>query len=80
MFERVIKWMAGRHTMFAVYFAITGTVLQCYHKLDGNFIALITAVQGFVFFHSYKEDYFAQKAASQAAQTDGGSDASASSK
>jgi hypothetical protein len=61
MFKKVILWAQGRHTLFAIYFAIFGSVLQCFHKLDGNYIALIAAVQGFVFAHSAKEDYFEAK-------------------
>jgi hypothetical protein len=59
MLQKVFQWAQGRHTTFAVYFALAGTVLQVFHKLDGNFIALITAVQGFVFAHSYQENKFA---------------------
>jgi hypothetical protein len=54
--------MSGRHTMFAVYFALMGTVLAWFHRLDMNFIALIGAVQGFVLLHSGKEDWFSLKA------------------
>lgn len=61
MFQKVVRYVLGRHTLFALFFAIFGSVLQWYHRLDGNFIALITAVQGFVFAHSAKEDYFASK-------------------
>jgi hypothetical protein len=62
MFQKVIKWCQGRHTMFAIYFAVMGTVLAWCHRLDMNFIALIGAVQGFVFLHSGKEDWFSLKA------------------
>ena len=58
MFKRLMVWANGRHTLFAIYFTITGTMLQCFHRLDGNFIALITAVQAFVFAHSAQENYF----------------------
>lgn len=58
MFSKIVRWAQGRHTLFAIYFALTGTVLQVFHLLDGNFIALITAVQGFVFAHSYAENKF----------------------
>lgn len=60
-FKTAVTWAQGRHTLFAIYFAGAGTILQCFHKLDGNFIALITAVQGFVFAHSWKEDHFDSK-------------------
>jgi hypothetical protein len=61
MFSKLIKWATGRHTLFAIYFTISGTVLQIYHKLDGNFIALIAAIQAFILGHSVKEDYFSSK-------------------
>lgn len=35
--------------------------MQWFHRLDGNYIALITAVQGFVFAHAAQENYFASK-------------------
>lgn len=34
--------------------------MQWFHKLDGNYIALITALQGFVFAHSVQENYFSK--------------------
>lgn len=49
--------------MFAIYFALVGTLLAWYHRLDINFIMLIGAVQSFVLGHSIKEDWFAMKAA-----------------
>lgn len=58
MFSKMVRWAQGRHTLFALYFTLAGTVLQVFHRLDGNFIALITAVQGFVFAHSYAESKF----------------------
>jgi hypothetical protein len=58
MLKKLVAWANGRHTMFAGYFALTGTALQLVHKLDGNFIALIAAVQAFVFAHSAQENYF----------------------
>jgi len=61
MLKKIMDWCQGRHTAFAVFFAAAGTVMQWYHKLDMNYVALIGAVQGFVFAHSAKEDYFASK-------------------
>jgi hypothetical protein len=77
MFSRIVRWAQGRHTLFAIYFTLAGTVLQCFHRLDGNFIALITAVQGFVFFHSMQENKF--KIQNGGDTKDGGSDVSDSS-
>jgi hypothetical protein len=57
MFSTIFKWCSGRHTLFAAFFAISGTALQYYHRLDMNYIALVTAVQGLVLAHSAKEDY-----------------------
>ena len=65
MILKIIKWCNGRHTVFALYFAFMGTALAWFHKLDANFIALITAIQGLVFAHSVKEDYFSSKDASK---------------
>jgi hypothetical protein len=61
MFNKVINWLKGRSTMFAIYFTIMGTVMAWFGKLDPNFIMLIGAVQGLVIAHSAKEDYFAGK-------------------
>jgi uncharacterized membrane protein YagU involved in acid resistance len=61
MLQKIFTWLQGRHTGFAVYFAVVGTVLQCYHKLDMNYIALIGAIQAFVLGHSIKCDYFESK-------------------
>ena len=61
MFKKMIGWCQGRHTLFALYFTLAGTALQIFHKLDGNFIALIAAVQAFVFAHSAQENYFEKK-------------------
>jgi hypothetical protein len=35
--------------------------MQWFHRLDGNYIALITAIQGFVFAHSTAQTYIASK-------------------
>lgn len=61
MFKKLVTWSQGRHTLFALYFALSGTVLQLCHRLDGNFIALIAAVQAFVFAHALQENHFEKK-------------------
>lgn len=49
----------GRHTAFAVSFAVMGTVMAWFHRLDMSYIALIGVIQGWVFAHSYQENKFA---------------------
>jgi hypothetical protein len=61
MFQKLTSFFQGRHTFFAVGFALFGGILQWVHRLDGNYIALITTIQGFVFAHSTQENYFASK-------------------
>lgn len=63
MFKKIVLWCQGRHTLFAIFFAIYGSILQWFHRLDVNYIMLIGAIQSFVLGHSIKEDYFASKAA-----------------
>ena len=60
MIRRIFNWLCGRHTAFAVFFTITGTVLACYNRLPMSYVALVGAIQSFVFAHSYKEDHFEQ--------------------
>lgn len=57
-FKSVMNWCQGRHTAFALYFAICGTVLEAFHRLDPSYVALVTAIQGLILAHSYKEDKF----------------------
>jgi hypothetical protein len=61
MFQKLTNWFQGRHTLAAVWFALTGLVLAWFHKLDGNYVSLCVALQGYICFHSAKEDYFANK-------------------
>lgn len=63
MFSKFFKWCSGRHTGFAVYFALMGTTLAWFHRLDLNYVALIGAIQSLVLGHSIKEDYVAMKQA-----------------
>lgn len=56
MFSKLSNYFAGRHTTFAVYFAIVGTVLAAFHRLDPSFVALCTSLQALVLAHSYKDD------------------------
>lgn len=61
MFKRLTTWCGGRHTSFAVFFTLIGTALAWCHRLDMNYVALIGAIQAFVFAHSCKEDHFSTK-------------------
>ena len=58
MIKKILTWSQGRHTAFAVFFAGMGTILAWFHRLDGTYIGLVTALQGYVMLHSVKEDYF----------------------
>lgn len=46
----------GRATAFAIVFTAAGIILAFKGKLTGDFVALVTAIQGLVFAHSIKED------------------------
>jgi len=56
MFQKLVIWAQGRHTLFAGAFFIMGNLLQWCHRLDATWIAFMTALMGFVLGHSYKED------------------------
>lgn len=61
MWQKLVKWAQGRTTLFAIFFAISGTVLEWFRRLEPNYILLIGAIQALVLAHSAKEDYFAMK-------------------
>ncbi len=58
MFSKLFNYCAGRHTAFALFFTIMGTTLAWFHRLDPSYVMLVTAIQGWVFAHSLKEDKF----------------------
>ncbi len=58
MFKTLMDKLQGRHTAFALFFTLSGTVMAWFHRLDPNYVAFITVIQGWVFAHSYKEDKF----------------------
>jgi hypothetical protein len=58
---RLFNFFSGRHTAFAIFFAITGTVLAFIGKLTDSYVALITAIQALILAHSAKEDWHEQK-------------------
>lgn len=57
-FSKLVTWCQGRHTLFAIFFTVMGTLMAWFHRLDPSYVALIGAIQAFVFAHSYKEDHF----------------------
>ena len=63
MFSKIVTWTKGRSTAFAVFFAGFGSILAWFHRLDGSYVGLVTALQAYVVIHSTKEDYFNSKAA-----------------
>jgi len=60
IFTKITGFFQGRHTMFALFFTIIGSILAWKNKLDPNFVAFASVMQGWVFAHSYKEDKFQQ--------------------
>jgi len=53
--------LQGRHTTFVAFFAVVGTALQYFHRLDSTYIAFMTSLMGFVLGHSIKEDHYEAK-------------------
>ena len=56
MFRAFFNIFTGRSTFFALFFAVTGFILAWYGRLTGHYVELIAALQGYVLFHSVKED------------------------
>lgn len=67
--KKAFTFLQGRSTAFAVFFAVSGLVLECFGKLSLNYVALIGAVQGLVVVHSYKEDKMKQPGGDDAGST-----------
>jgi hypothetical protein len=61
MFQKIFTWANGRSTAFAAFFTGFGSLLAWFNKLTPTYIALVTAIQGYVVLHSVKEDYFSKK-------------------
>jgi hypothetical protein len=57
-FTAVTTAFQGRSTVFAIFFAISATVLAAFGKLTDSYVHVIFAIQGYVLGHSIKEDYF----------------------
>lgn len=55
------SFFQGRATTFAILFTVCGLILAFQGKLDFNYAAFVTAIQGLVFAHSCKEDWFAKQ-------------------
>jgi hypothetical protein len=60
MIRKFFNALQGRHTALAIFFTLMGTALAWCHKLEMPYVALVTAIQGWVFAHSFKEDHFDQ--------------------
>lgn len=58
---KIFQFFQGRFTFFAIVFTVLGTWLEFHGKLEANYVALMTLVQGLVLAHSIKEDYHARK-------------------
>lgn len=58
--ESVFGFLQGRHTAFAIFFAVTAFWLAAHGKLTDSYAVTITAIQAFVLAHSVKEDYFSK--------------------
>ncbi len=61
MFQKLANYFQGRHTLAIVWFAVTGLILALLRRLDPSYVALCATLQGYIFAHSTKEDYFATK-------------------
>lgn len=55
------NFFQGRATAFAILFTICGLILAFRGKLDANYALFVTAIQGLVFAHSCKEDWYNYK-------------------
>lgn len=51
----IFKFCQGRHTFFALFFAICGTILAFHGKLTPAYVALMTGMQALILGHSIKE-------------------------
>jgi hypothetical protein len=54
----VFNFFKGRSTFFALFFTFVGTILLLKHMLTMEYVALATAIQGFVVGHSWKQDAY----------------------
>jgi hypothetical protein len=61
-FGKIAAFFYGRHTLFAVFFAVSGLGLAIVGKLTREYVALCIALQACIGVHSWKEDVFDGKA------------------
>jgi hypothetical protein len=61
VFQKLTGYLQGRHTTFAVFFAITAALLAAFGKLTDSYALTITAIQGFVTVHSAIETHYDSK-------------------
>jgi hypothetical protein len=61
MLQKLFNYCQGRHTFFALFFALSGVGLQWFHRLDATFVAYMTALMGMVLGHSMQENHFEKK-------------------
>ena len=59
----LFNFFQGRATAFAILFAGVGIRLAFMGKLDANYALFVTAIQGLVFAHSFKEDLHEERMA-----------------
>ncbi len=57
----VFNFFCGRHTFFALFFAVIGSYLAYEGKLTATYVSLAGAVQALAFAHSVKEDMLTSK-------------------
>lgn len=56
----VFNFFGGRHTFFALFFAITAFALAWAGKLTHMYIEVMVTLQAYVLAHSIKEDHYAK--------------------
>lgn len=59
--KHVYRWGCGRTATFALFFLLAGLGLAWFHRLDGNFIALCTVIQGMVLARAVSDDHRARR-------------------
>lgn len=50
-YVKLVQAVRGRHTLFALFFALSGTAMAWFNHLSPEYVALVTAIQGWVFAH-----------------------------
>jgi hypothetical protein len=65
MLQKLFNALSGRTTAFCGSFFVAGNVFHYFHRLDGTYIAFMTALLGIIVGHSVKEDIFGKKDAAK---------------